>query len=93
MHDQITVTRGDDEYEIVMRWSGHFSKATHLDPPEYPRVEAESATLNGKPIDLKLVPEDVIDEAEAIASDSPGDDPDDEPEPDDVHAGFYDEGM
>lgn len=90
--DTVTVCRGEkDEYEVRVKWTGSYSRATHLDPAEYPEAEVESAKLNDKPIDLKLVPEDVCDEAIAIASELPGDDPDDQPEPDDVHAEFYDE--
>ena len=88
--DRVTVTRGESEYEVAVRWTGSFSKATHLDPPEYPEAEPESATLNGKPVDLKAVPEDVLEEATAIASDASPDGEEDEPEPDDVHAGDMD---
>ena len=72
-----TVARGDDEYDVRFRWVGRYWPATRLDPEEFPEPEVESVTLNGVPIAVDLVPEDVLDEA--FAADH---DPGEEPEPD-----------
>lgn len=51
------------EWEATIRWTGTRSKATHLDPEEWPTPEIDRAWRNGAAMsDPNLIPEDVTDE-------------------------------
>ncbi|HEX7600665.1 MAG TPA: hypothetical protein VF316_03630 [Polyangiaceae bacterium] len=85
-HDRrITVTRGVDQWELVIKYDGRYRPATRLDPEEWPDPYIAFAWFNGCPMaDPMDVPEDVILEAVAIDADYEPDEPD--PPEDDDHS-------
>lgn len=66
----ITVARGDDEWEIVLRFEGSYHPATRNGPEEWPDPFVDHATRNGTVIRPDDVPEDVMEEAVAIDAES-----------------------
>lgn len=81
-----TAVRDDGEttFEATIRWHGHYHRATHLDPAEYPEPEIDEAwRVSGDGHRVKLrpenLPEDVTEEILRDAVNGYG--RNDEPEP------------
>ena len=74
----VSVNRGDVSYEAAIRWTGRYYPASRLSPEEWPDPSIDKCWVDGVPLLLIDMPDDVAEEILQAAFDDPGEEPDED---------------